>query len=84
MLKKNKGLIDEVEVEWTPDPILSVCYYNNDESKIIASVDGKFLGHLYIIPWDILPERPILSIAISQSPCRYLRFIENHEVLIIG
>jgi hypothetical protein len=49
MLKKNKGGAEEVEVEWNPEAILACSYYNQDETKVICSVAGKFLGNLYIV-----------------------------------
>lgn len=56
LLRRNK---DEKipEVEWDPAPILNVVYYDLDCTKVLASVDGKYLGYLYII--DFNKDRPI-------------------------
>jgi hypothetical protein len=55
LLRRNK---DEKipEVEWDPAPVLNVSYFDNDCTKLIAIIDGKFLGNLYIIDWN--KERP--------------------------
>lgn len=55
-LMKKKNLEDKLEVEWDPAPILNVIYYQKDEKRVLASVDDKFLGYLYVI--DMSQERP--------------------------
>ena len=63
LLRRNK---DEKipEVEWDPAMILNVCYFDNDCTKIICSVDGKFLGYLYVI--DFNKERPIDALIVPK------------------
>jgi len=41
---KKKNLDDKLDVEWDPECILNVIYYQNDEKRVLASVDGKYLG----------------------------------------
>ena len=41
-MKKNKE--EKLDVEWDPEPILNVIYYQADEKRLLASVGGKFLG----------------------------------------
>lgn len=52
MLKKTKGIeVDEsiLDVQWEPAPILNAIYYDNQCSKVLCSVDGKYLGLYYIV-----------------------------------
>ena len=52
LLKKTKGgAVDDVIVdeEWSPEPILNATYYDSECTKILCSVDGKYLGHYYIV-----------------------------------
>ncbi len=63
LLKKTKGgAVDEVIVdeEWSPEPILNATYYDSECTKILCSVEGKFLGQYYIV--DMAKDRPIGSI----------------------
>jgi len=60
LLKKTKGgNVDDVIVdeEWEPAPILNATYYDSECTKILCSVDGKYLGNYYIV--DMSRERPI-------------------------
>lgn len=77
--------MDEKEEEWEPAPILNAIYYNDFSSqneKVLASVDGRYLGYLYII--DLNQDRPIKSIQIAKVPCHIVKFIENDEILVCG
>lgn len=60
LLKKKN--IDEKEEEWEPAPILSVAYYDSSNMKIIATVDGRYLGYFYVI--NMSEERPLEAIKI--------------------
>lgn len=58
---KTKGMnVDDIvlDIEWDPAPILNAAYYH--DNKIICSVEGEYLGHLYIV--DFNKERPINGI----------------------
>ena len=35
---------EKLDVEWEPEPILNVIYYQKDQKSVLASVDGKYLG----------------------------------------
>ena len=35
---------EKLDVEWEPEPILNVIYYQKDQKRVLASVDGKYLG----------------------------------------
>ena len=61
LLRRNK---DEKipEVEWEPQSIMNVAYYNDECTKVIASVDGKYLGYLYVIDWN--KDRPLEGFVI--------------------
>lgn len=51
LLRRNK---DEKipEVEWEPAPIMNVAYFDNDCTKVLVSIEGKYLGYLYIVDWN--------------------------------
>lgn len=55
-LMKKKNMEEKLDVEWDPSPILNVIYYQQDEKRVLASVDGQYLGYLYVI--DLNLERP--------------------------
>ena len=81
LLRRNK---DEKipEVEWDPAAILNVAYYDNDCTRVIASVDGKFLGLMYIIDWA--KERPVDALYGPKVPTQYLSFQDNNDLLVMG
>lgn len=59
---KTKGVVVddmELDIEWDPAPILNVSYFT-DSNRILCSVEGNYLGYLYIV--DFNKERPINSI----------------------
>jgi len=53
---KKKNLEEKIDVEWEPESILNVIYYQADEKRVLASVNGKYLGFLYVIDMNL--ERP--------------------------
>jgi len=55
-LMKKKNLEEKIDVEWEPESILNVIYYQADEKRVLASVNGKYLGFLYVIDMNL--ERP--------------------------
>ena len=59
LLKKNKEEKKD-DNEWEPLPILNLTYYDSECTKVLATVDGKYLGFLYLI--DFTKERPIDAI----------------------
>lgn len=61
--------------------MLNVVYYDKECTKVLCSVDGKFLGLLYII--DMSKERPTASIPVTKEPTCYLAF-EDQELLVMG
>ena len=81
LLRRNK---DEKipEVEWDPAPILNLCYFDNDCTRVICAVDGKFLGYLYVI--DFNKERPIDALIVPKLQTQFLSFQENNDLLVIG
>ena len=72
-MKKNKE--EKLDVEWDPEPILNVIYYQSDEKRVLASVGGKFLGFLYVI--DMNNERPLIGISMPKIPHRVLYWNED-------
>lgn len=74
-LMKKKNLEDQMEVEWDPAPILDVVYYQKDEKRVLASVDGNFLGYLYVI--DLKEERPSVAIQVPKIPFCQIYFQED-------
>lgn len=63
---KKKNLEDQMEVEWDPAPILDVVYYQKDEKRVLASVDGNYLGYLYVV--NLSEERPSTAIQVPKVP----------------
>jgi len=63
LLRRNK---DEKipEVEWDPAPIMNISYFDNECNRVICSVDGKFLGYLYVI--DFNKDRPIDALIVPK------------------
>lgn len=57
---------EKLDVEWEPDSILNVIYYQKDQKRVLASVDGKYLGFLYVI--DMNNERPLIGISTAKVP----------------
>ena len=53
---KKKNLEEKLDVEWDPEPILNVIYYQSDEKRVLASVDGKYLGYLNLFIKPILKQ----------------------------
>ena len=83
LLKKTRGgSIDDkiVDEEWEPSAILGVMYYDTDCTKVLCAVDGKFLGHLYIVDWG--KDRPISSIKVGKEQISYLG--SNEDILLMG
>ena len=81
LLKKKNQEIKE-DAEWEPAAILSVLYNDPENKNYIATIDGKYLGFLYII--DPNQERPIRSYKIPKVPCRFLKYIGRYEYLLLG
>lgn len=46
LLRRNRNDDKKEEVEWEPESIMNACYSDYSCSKIIATVQGKFLGRL--------------------------------------
>lgn len=85
MLKKTKGIqVDEsvLDVEWQPAPIMNCIYYDTECTKILCSVDGKYLGYYYVV--DFNKERPISGIEASKVRTSYIGFMESQDLLFIG
>ena len=85
LLQKTKGIeVDQsvLDVEWQPAPILNAVYYDTECSKILCSVDGKFLGNYYIV--DFNKERPVGSIEASKNKTSYLGFHETQNLIFVG
>lgn len=81
LLRKKNQEIKE-DAEWEPAPILSVLYNDPENKHYIATVDGKYLGFIYII--DPNQERPIRSYKIPKVPCRFLKYVGRNEYLLLG
>jgi len=81
LLKRNKNE-DKKDEEWEPAPILNASYFDNDCSKVICTVDGKYLGHLYIVDWG--KDRPIEAIKIpkKKTTCMNWDMIERDNLLL--
>ena len=62
LLRRNKNEEKKEEVEWEPYSIMNVCYYDYSCSKIMATVQGKYMGWIYVIDWN--KDRPIDAIPI--------------------
>ncbi|EAS07768.2 WD repeat protein (macronuclear) [Tetrahymena thermophila SB210] len=80
LLRRNKNEDKKEEVEWDPESIMNVCYYDYSCTKILATVQGKFLGHIYIIDWN--KDRPIDSLPIAKIPTVNMNFVDDDILLI--
>jgi len=81
---KTKGMnVDDVvlDVEWDPAPILNATYYT-DNNKILCSVEGNYLGYLYVI--DFSKDRPVNCIEIPKWKTSYLSFSDTTDMIAIG
>ncbi len=81
---KTKGVVVDtviVDQEWDPAPILNATYYT-DNNRILCSVEGNYLGYLYVI--DFNKERPINCIEIPKLKTSYLSYSETSDVIFIG
>lgn len=76
--------MDEVVVdeEWDPAPIMNASYYGPDCNRVLCTVEGNYLGRIYIV--DFNKERPINSIEIPKLKTSYLNFSESSEIIFIG
>ena len=84
LLMKTKGVVVDtviVDEEWDPAPILNATYYT-DNNRILCSVEGNFLGYLYIV--DFNKQRPINCIEIPKLKTSYLSYSETSDVIFIG
>jgi hypothetical protein len=84
LLMKTKGVaVDEmvVDIEWEPAPIINATYYT-DSSKILVSVEGNYLGYLYVV--DFNKERPINCIEVPKWKTSYLHYSDATDIIFIG
>ena len=84
LLMKTKGVVVDtviVDEEWDPAPILNATYYT-DNNRILCSVEGNFLGYLYVV--DFNKQRPINCIEIPKLKTSYLSYSETSDVIFIG
>lgn len=51
LLKHKNEERKEIE-EWEPAPIMNATYYDNACSKVLITVEGKYLGYLYVVDWN--------------------------------
>jgi hypothetical protein len=48
---------DDVEVEWEPEAIMSMVYWDQDCNEFLVAVEGQFNGFYYVMNFD--EERPL-------------------------
>ena len=84
---KKKNTDEKIDVEWEPECILNVIYYQADEKRVLASVDGKYLGYyfwelsfLYVIDMNV--ERPQFGISLPKVAHTVLYF--QDDILYMG
>ena len=51
-LLKNRNEERKEAEEWEPAPIMNATYYDSACSKVLISVEGKYLGYLYLVDWN--------------------------------
>ena len=61
---------------------MNAVYYDNDCTKVLCSVDGKYLGNYYIV--DFAKERPIGSIESTKTKTSYLGILESQNLIFVG
>lgn len=61
---------------------MNASYYGPDCNRVICTVEGNYLGRIYIV--DFNKERPINSIEIPKLKTSYLNFSELSEIIFIG
>ena len=80
--KKNQDDRKE-ETEWEPSQILCAIYNDPDNKHVLATIDGKYLGLLYVI--DMTLERPVRGYKIPKGvQCKYIKYIGKYEILLLG
>lgn len=73
---------DEVEVEWDPEPILSISYYNSDCNEFIVAAEGPYAGYYYKMSFD--EERPLQAIPSPMANTRYMKWSDDDKYLLCG
>ena len=76
LLKHKNDEKKEIE-EWEPAPILNCTYYDTSCTKMLISVEGKYLGWLYVIDWN--QDRPIEAVPCVKINTNYLKFVNYSE-----
>jgi hypothetical protein len=79
---KNNGEEKKEEVEWDPESIMNVCYYDYSCNKMIATVQGKYMGWIYVIDWN--KDRPVEAIPVPKVPTLFMNFVDFEDLLLIG
>jgi len=88
-LLKRKNDDKKEDVEWEPAPIMNCTYYNNDCTQVLATVEGKYIGYLYIIDFSQpfsqpMDNRPIDAIQAPKIATQYLNLVDYGDLLLIG
>lgn len=87
-LLKRKNDDKKEDVEWEPAAIMNATYYNNSCSQVLCSVEGKFLGYLYIVDMSFSQnagnDRPIDALPAPKTPTQYLSLVDYGDLLLIG
>jgi len=81
LLKFKNDEKKEIE-EWEPAPIMNATYYDSACTKVLVSVEGKYLGYLYVVDWN--QPKPIEAIPLPKINTTYLKFDNYSDWLLIG
>lgn len=74
--------VEEVEVEWDPASIISCIYLDEEEDKFICSVEGNFLGKLYICQFG--QERPIGHLNCERDRINFMKMSHDGKYFVYG
>ena len=81
-LLKNRNEERKEAEEWEPAPIMNATYYDSACSKVLISVEGKYLGYLYLVDWN--QSKPVEAIPIPKINTTFMKFDKFSDWLVIG
>jgi len=58
-----------VEVEWDPESVMSIVYWNMECTEFLVAVEGLFIGFYYIMNFD--EERPLQAVPSPMAQTRF-------------
>lgn len=80
LLRRSKNDDKKEEVEWPAEAIMNACYYDYSCTRVLATVQGKYLGLVYVIDWN--KDRPIEGFPIARVPTTQMNFFEDSFLIL--